>query len=181
MATMYGTPLDHDPAGNAWDECRGHPVGPPGLVLGLSLGGFVDAILVHPLIDWQQRLSGADWAAQPDQPWLNLLAEDLFRTAVWLLAVLGSVLLWRARAGLAAPGAGLRLLGTVLAGAGLFIAGDGILGAYVPALRPIGMADPWRWTLGLLALGAVLAGLGFRVWRAAPRDGLGTNCGHPAA
>lgn len=166
---MYGAPLGHDPADDAWDDGRVHPIAPAGIVLGLALGGFVDAIVLRPLIDWQQFLAG-NMAAHTNQPWLDLLAEDLFRSIVWVLAVLGSVLLWRARAGLAAPGAGLRLLGTVLVGAGLFIAGDGVLEAYLPALWPIGVADPWRWNLGLLALAAVLAGLGSRLWRAAPRD-----------
>ncbi len=165
---MYGRPLGHEPADEGWHHGHVRSVAPAGLVLGLSLGGFIDATVIHPIVAWQRQLAETDLTVPANGPWLDLLAEDLFRTAVWVLAVLGSILLWRARDGLAVTGAGSRLLGTVLIGTGLFIAGDGAIELSLAGLSLALSTAAWQWSLGLLCLGTVLAGLGYRVWRSAP-------------
>jgi uncharacterized membrane protein len=71
----------------------------PGLLLGLGLGGFVDGILLHQVLQWHHMRSGD--GAGGEEPLTtvggleaNTLADGLFHTGTWLLVVAGVYMLW---------------------------------------------------------------------------------------
>ncbi|NKX50382.1 DUF2243 domain-containing protein, partial [Arthrobacter deserti] len=37
-------------------------IGLPGIILGIGLGGFVDGILLHQILQWHHKLTSADTA-----------------------------------------------------------------------------------------------------------------------
>ena len=92
----------------------------PGLVLGLGLGGFVDGIVLHQLLEWHHMLSG--W--YPDTTGahmrINMVADGLFHLACLLLVTVGLVFLVRSARHLGGPSAARRLSGWMLAGWGVF-------------------------------------------------------------
>ena len=94
----------------------------PGIVLGLGLGGFVDGIVLHQLLQWHHMISSTEKGPATTVAGLeaNTLADGLFHTATWLLVALGVALLWRhARRG--QPFAPDRIfVGWLLFGWGLF-------------------------------------------------------------
>ncbi len=132
------------------------------VVLGLSLGGFFDGIVLHQVLQWHHMLRAVDDPAISGNLALNITADGFFHVATWVLAVLGIVLLWRARAELVAPGSGRRLAGGILAGAGLFNLVEGVIDHHLLGLHHVrtDVDNVLLWDLGFLAVGAVLVVVG---------------------
>jgi uncharacterized membrane protein len=86
-----------------------------GLLLGFTLGGFFDGILLHQVLQWHHLLSNVR-SAQDLRT--QLLADGLFHVLMYILALAALVLLWRGRGDLARPGAGKLLWVNALIGFG---------------------------------------------------------------
>jgi hypothetical protein len=77
------------------------------VLLGVGLGGFVDGIVLHQILQWHHMLTAtvdhpADTVAGLEA---NTLADGLFHAAAWIFVAAGIVVLRRAWAvGLTAPG-----------------------------------------------------------------------------
>src|SRR3954469_19347116 len=73
-----------------------------GTLLGIGMGGFVDGILFHQILQWHNMLSaryptaGADALTYQRNIEINMFWDGLFHASTWLLTVLGLALLWRA-------------------------------------------------------------------------------------
>jgi uncharacterized membrane protein len=90
-----------------------------GCLLGLSMGGFFDGILLHQILQWHHLLSLVGNPAVQDIR-VQILADGLFHALMYLIAAAGLWLLWTSRGELAAAGGGRRLLGAGLIGFGLW-------------------------------------------------------------
>lgn len=150
----------------------------PGILLGLGLGGFVDGIVFHQILQWHHMLTDHSvHASYPDVTVASLqqntLWDGLFHAATWLLVTAGLFLLWRALAhGHRATWRGLT--GLLLSGWGLFNLVEGVVDHHVLTLHHVrdDVADPLWWDLGYLALGALLLAGGTWLWRRdAAREG----------
>ena len=139
----------------------------PGLLLGVGLGGFVDGILLHQVLQWHHMLSStaSDNVGIRTYPvdsvpglQMNTVWDGLFHTATWLFVLGGLALLHarvtRVRGRVGPPRV---LWGWVLAGWGLFNVVEGVLDHHVLGIHHVrsGPHQLW-WDLGFLALGAVL-------------------------
>ena len=69
----------------------------PGVVLGLGLGGFVDGIVLHQILQWHHMISSTSEGPMDTVAGLeaNTLADGLFHGATWLLTAIGVAWLWR--------------------------------------------------------------------------------------
>ena len=69
----------------------------PGLLLGLGLGGFVDGIVLHQILQWHHMISSTSQGRTDTVAGLeaNTLADGLFHAATWLLTAVGVWWLWR--------------------------------------------------------------------------------------
>src|SRR5688572_2700796 len=69
----------------------------PGVVLGIGLGGFVNGIMLHQVLQWHHMLTSAGCSADSVQnvP-LNTLFDGLFHAATWAATTAGLYLLHRA-------------------------------------------------------------------------------------
>lgn len=102
------------------NEARSHSLIGAGIVLGAGLGGFLDGIWLHQILQWHNMLSG--WVA-PDtlvDAKVNMFWDGVFHMGVWLVTVLGLYMLWRAIRNGAPRRSGQTLIGAMLAGWGLF-------------------------------------------------------------
>jgi uncharacterized membrane protein len=136
-----------------------HPtLAAPGIVLGLGLGGFVDGIVLHQILQWHNMLSGTErWSRTTiENMEANMLADGLFHAATWVLVAAGLWLLWRAlRAG--ATGDGVELVGWMLAGWGVFNVVEGIVDHLVLGIHHVREGgSELTWDLGFLAFGLAL-------------------------
>ena len=132
----------------------------PGLLLGIGMGGFVDGIVLHQILQWHQMLSTTERWGEPTVANLqiNVTADGLFHAATWLFVAMGLIALWRAgRTGLS-RGSWRSLLGWMLVGWGLFNLVEGVVDHHlleVHRVRP-DAANPLAWDIGFLAFGALL-------------------------
>ena len=71
----------------------------PTLLLGVGLGGFVDGIVLHQVLQWHHMLTG-DGGGEPMDTVAgleaNTLVDGFFHVATWVLVALGSGLAIRA-------------------------------------------------------------------------------------
>ncbi len=103
------------------------PLVAAGLLLGAGLGGFVDGIVLHQILQWHNMLSGQ---LPPDtlvRAKINMYWDGLFHAAVWVLTVTGLALLWAATGRPDVPHSGRTLLGGLLLGWGLFNVVEGLI------------------------------------------------------
>ncbi len=141
-----------------------------GLLLGLGLGGFVDGIVLHQILQWHHMVS--DVAGQEPTTLagleVNTLADGFFHLATWVLVVGGTVLLLRDwRSGRVAPNARFHL-GLVLAGWGVFNVVEGVVNHQLLGVHHVrdDLGGPLAWDLACLAFGARLVAVGLGVHRA---------------
>ena len=161
MATMHST--RSEPRAIA-DEAAAEPVErsrAPGLLLGIGLGGFVDGILLHQLLQWHHMLSDEGSFPVTTVAGLekNTLADGLFHTATWIAVAAGILLLWRRTTAWRSALGGHALAGWLLVGWGLFNVVEGIIDHHILGVHHVregaGM-DEAAWDLGFLAFGALL-------------------------
>jgi uncharacterized membrane protein len=130
----------------------------PGIVLGIGLGGFVDGIVLHQILQWHHMLTSAGYPADSvSNLKLNTLFDGLFHAVTWIGVAVGLLLLHRAvRQGYA--WSGWRLLGGMAIGWGGFNLVEGVIDHHILGLHHVkeAAATPLLWDLGFLALGAVL-------------------------
>jgi uncharacterized membrane protein len=154
----------------------------PALVLGLGLGGFVDGIVFHQILQWHHMLTGDDGGEPMDTVGgleANTLADGFFHLATWALVLAATILLVRAwqRRELAPPWR--THAGLVLAGWGVFNVVEGIIDHQLLGIHHVrdDLGGPVGWDLAFLSFGVLLIVGGVALmradgrtagWRAAP-------------
>jgi uncharacterized membrane protein len=130
-----------------------------GLLYGLGLGGFVDGIVLHQLLQWHHMVS--DVAEYPMTTVagleVNTLVDGLFHVVAWILVVVASSLTLVAwRRGRLAPSWGFHL-GLVLAGWGAFNVVEGLVDHQLLGIHHVrdDLGGPLSWDLAFLAIGVV--------------------------
>ena len=91
----------------------------PAVVLGVGLGGFLDGIVLHQVLQWHHLVSSVESDATLAGLETNTFWDGVFHLGTWLVTVLGVALVLRAwqRDGALPPAT---LLGLTLVGWGLF-------------------------------------------------------------
>ncbi len=143
----------------------------PGLLLGLGLGGLLDGIVLHQILQWHHM--GTDHGVHATFPMTtvtsledNTLWDGLFHAATWLLIVVGLYLLWAAlRDGTRARATALT--GLLLTGWGIFNLVEGVVDHLVLGIHHVrdDLGGPLAWDLGFLAFGALLVVVGLALVR----------------
>ena len=130
----------------------------PSVLFGVGLGGFVDGIVFHQLLQWHHMVTSEGCCPATTLAGLedNTLADGIFHAATWLVTLVASVLAVKAwRDGrLAPPWRGH--LGGLLAGWGLFNLLDSA-NHFVLGLHHIrdDLGGPVAWDVGFLVLAIV--------------------------
>jgi uncharacterized membrane protein len=141
-----------------------------GLLLGVGLGGFVDGIVLHQILQWHHMLTseGSYPATTVAGLEVNTLWDGLFHASTWLMTAVGLLLLVRA-IGRGAPWSRRLLLGLMLAGWGTFNLVEGVVNHHVLGIHHV-KADVPVLDLAFLALGALLLIGGLALARAGERE-----------
>src|SRR5919112_4649928 len=135
-----------------------------GLLFGLGLGGFVDGIVLHQILQWHHMVSSVDEAPTDTLAGLelNTLADGFFHLATWALVLAASVtsiLAWRS--GRLAPNWSFHF-GLVLAGWGIFNVIEGLIDHQLLGVHHVrdDLGARLGWDLGFLGFGVLLVGGG---------------------
>ncbi len=131
-----------------------------GLLYGLGLGGFVDGIVLHQILQWHHMVSAVDQYPVTTVAGLevNTLADGFFHVATWFLVVAGSMaalVAWRK--GRLAPSWSFHL-GLVLTGWGIFNLVEGVVDHQILGVHHVrdDLGAPFAWDVAFLALGGLL-------------------------
>jgi uncharacterized membrane protein len=138
----------------------GEPRLVPAFVMGLGLGGFVDGIVLHQLLQWHHLLSDTGEHPTGTVAGLeaNTLADGLFHAATWVLVAAATVLHvrawqrrdpappWRAQAGM------------LLAGWGVFNVVEGTVDHLLLGIHHVrdDLGGPLAWDVGFLVVAVAL-------------------------
>jgi uncharacterized membrane protein len=150
---------------------HGAPPSPraPALLLGLGLGGFVDGIVLHQLLQWHHLVSDVD--AYPTSTVagleVNTMADGFFHVVMWLLVLAGSVTMLRAwRDGRLAPSWSFHV-GLMLTGWGVFNVVEGVVDHHLLGVHHVrdDLGAPLSWDVGFLVVSVLLAMAGLALHR----------------
>ncbi|HEX6287772.1 MAG TPA: DUF2243 domain-containing protein [Herpetosiphonaceae bacterium] len=145
-----------------------------GIVLGLGLGGFIDGILLHQILQWHHLLTVPYPPTSVGNLELNTLWDGLFHALTYVLTLAGLLLLWRALRRTDVCWSTRILLGCLLAGWGIFNLVEGVIDHLLLEIHhvrddlPPGPAQ-LTWDLGFLVFGALLLVSGWLLIRAGQR------------
>jgi uncharacterized membrane protein len=143
------------------------PLVAAGFLLGAGLGGFVDGIVFHQLLQWHNMLSAR---LPPDtllMAKVNMFWDGVFHAGVWLLTVAGLWRLFVAGGRPDVPWSGGVLLGGMALGWGAFNFIEGLVDHQLLGLHHVidAAGNPWPADMAFLASGVLLMALGAWVAR----------------
>ena len=67
-----------------------------GFLIGVGMGGFVDGILLHQILQWHNMLSNRIPPTTMEAMRINMRWDGIFHVFVWLITLIGIFMLWRA-------------------------------------------------------------------------------------
>jgi uncharacterized membrane protein len=146
-------------AQNTPPDTKGPSTRTAGILLGLGLGGFVDGILLHQILQWHHLVSEVDGLGPSTLPRmrLNVLADGLFHVLTWTLVLIGILVLAEVTRS-ARPIRRVGLLGWMAVGWGVFNLVEGVVNHHllqIHRVRPAAI-NPDAYDVGFLILGALL-------------------------
>jgi uncharacterized membrane protein len=108
-----------------------------GILIGAGMGGFVDGIVFHQMLQLHNMLSAV---LPPDTlvaAKVNMVWDGIFHAFVWLLTAIGLAMLWGAGEREDVPWCGVTFFGALLAGWGLFNFIEGVIDHYVLGIHHV--------------------------------------------
>ncbi len=145
----------------------------PAFVMGLALGGFIDGIAMHQILQWHHMLTDTGEHPAGSVAGLedNTLADGFFHLSTWVLVVVATVLAvraWQRRE----PAPPWRLqAGLMLAGWGAFNLVEGLIDHQLLGIHHVrdDLGAPLGWDLAFLASGVLLIAGGMALARSGDR------------
>jgi uncharacterized membrane protein len=136
------------------------PLTTAGLCLGIGLGGFIEGIVLHEILQWHHMLSSRVPPVTLATANFNMMWDGAFHVMTWVMTVTGVALLFRA-APRGARMSGRMLLGAMLGGWGLFTVVEGLIDHQLLGVHHVRPGpDLVAWDLGYLIFGATLMVIG---------------------
>jgi uncharacterized membrane protein len=142
-----------------------------GTLVGAGLGGFVDGILFHQILQWHNMLSSRVAPVTLVAMKYNMLWDGLFHAFTWLMTVIGLAMLWRWHERLRLSGSNRTLAGALALGWGLFNVIEGLINHHLLAIHHVHPgSNELAWDIGFLLFGAALIAAGGQLIRAGRRE-----------
>jgi uncharacterized membrane protein len=153
------------------NRVRRGPIIAAGTLLGAGLGGFLDGIVLHQILQWHNMLSSV---VQPDTlvtMKYNMLFDGLFHAMTWLMTVAGLGVLWQSGRKPEVPWSPRTFVGSLALGWGLFNFVEGLINHQILELHHVHPgANQLAWDVGFLLSGVLLIGCGSWSMRSAQRE-----------
>lgn len=138
----------------------------PTVVLGIGLGGFVDGIVLHQILQWHHMASAVEPPTSVAALELNTLMDGFFHAATWVVTVAGIFLLWRAIDIARGRPPGRLLLGGLLVGWAIFNLVEGVIDHHLLAIHHVREGpDAALYDAGFLVVSALLFVVGSLILR----------------
>jgi len=157
-----------------------------GTLLGIGLGGFLDGIVMHQLLQWHNMMSSKVVPTDLVAMKYNMVWDGLFHALTWVVTAVGLGLLWRAGKRSDVPWSTRTFAGSLPLGWGLFNLVEGLVNHQILGLHHVHPGDnQLAWDIGFLLSGALLIAIGWAAIHSgradvAPRGGvhIGSHARH---
>ncbi|MBW3635820.1 MAG: DUF2243 domain-containing protein [Armatimonadetes bacterium] len=151
---------------------RRGPLISAGIFLGIGLGGFVDGIVFHQILQVHNMLSNRIPPSDLVSVKINMTWDGYFHAGVWAMTVFGLLRLFRAGQQRDVPWSGRTLLGAMIAGWGLFNLVEGTINHQILGLHHVveSASNKLPPDLAFLASGVIFLLGGSALIRAASHD-----------
>jgi uncharacterized membrane protein len=137
-----------------------------GVLVGAGLGGFLDGIVLHQVLQWHHLLSSRVPPVDLRALKLNMLWDGVFHLLTWTMTVVGLAVVWRARHEVSTRA----LAGAVALGWGLFNFAEGLIDHQILGVHHVHPGPgQLAWDLGFLSSGLLLCAAGALAIRPARR------------
>jgi uncharacterized membrane protein len=155
--------------------------------MGAGLGGFVDGIVLHQILQWHNMLSARTPPDTLVNAKINMVWDGFFHAGVWIMTAIGLGMLFRAGSQRDVPWSGRALLGALILGWGLFNLIEGIIDHHILRLHHVyeyadgqgqALIDYGFLLFGgvlMILIGRALIGSAKRSWRADDPLGAGVT------
>ena len=108
-----------------------------GTFLGIGMGGFLDGILLHQLLQTHNMLSARLPKTTIANMEVNMVWDGLFHALTWMMTAIGLALLWRAARRAEVLWSGKVFVGSLFLGWGLFNLVEGIIDHHILHLHHV--------------------------------------------
>ena len=154
------------------DTLRRGPLVSAGGLMGIGLGGFLDGIVFHQILQIHNMLSNRFPPDTLINAKINMTWDGYFHAAVWVMTAVGLYLLFRAGCRRDVPWSGKILLGSLIGGWGIFNLVEGIIDHHLLGIHHVSeYADnKLPYDLAFLASGVVFLAIGWMLVRAGTQD-----------
>jgi len=125
-----------------------------GFVLGVGFGGLADGIVLHQILGWHHLICyTVDCQPTSIQQLQRENTQDgFFHLGLWLVLSVGTMMLFRAARQIVRPWNGGMLLGSMLAGCGLFNFAEGIVNHQILGIHHLLPGHPYQFLFDMLYL-----------------------------
>lgn len=107
------------------------PLTTAGMAIGIGMGGFVDGIVFHQILQLHNMLSARIATDTLVGAKVNMVWDGIFHAAVWTATAIGITLLWKAIKRPDTLLSGRALFGSILFGFGLFNLVEGLIDHHI--------------------------------------------------
>ena len=141
-------------------------------VLGIGIGGFIDGILFHQILQWHEMISNKIPPVTYITKSVNMFWDGIFHAFTLLVTITGIILLWKLLKRKNIDHSGNLLIGGLLLGFGLFNLLEGIADHELLKLHNVRevTADKEVWNFSFLAISVILIILGLMISRQKKQD-----------
>jgi len=139
-------------------ETTRSPLIAAGTLIGAGLGGFIDGIALHQILQWHNMLSSRYPPDSLVNAKIKMAWDGYFHLGVWILTAIGLALLWGAGSRRDVPWSGKTFLGSLIFGWGLFNLIEGLIDHQLLGIHHVYeyTDNKMPWDLGFLVLGGIL-------------------------
>ena len=141
------------------------PLTAAAMVLGIGIGGFIDGIVFHQILQWHEMISNKIPPVTYVAKSVNMFWDGIFHAVTLAITTTGIILLWKLLKRKDVDSSGNFLVGGLLSGFGLFNLLEGILDHQILKLHNVRevTSNKQAWNLGFLAFSAVLIVIGYYI------------------
>ncbi|MCW3105460.1 MAG: hypothetical protein JWO09_3900 [Bacteroidetes bacterium] len=137
------------------------------MVLGIGIGGFLDGIVLHQILQWHEMLSNKMPPTTVEAKSVNMFWDGIFHFFTLTVVTIGTLLLWKLLHRRDIDRSGNLFAGGLFLGWGLFNIVEGVIDHHLLKLHNVKetTADPDLWNYGFLIISVVMIFAGYLLAR----------------
>lgn len=146
-------------------ERKSGPLIATGTLIGLGMGGFVDGILLHQILQWHQMISNKLPPNTLINKEINMFWDGIFHVFTWTITATGIALLWSLRSRKDVVHSAAIWKGALIFGWGLFNLIDSVANHYIFAFHNLkeNSENPQLWNHGFTLLAILMMLIGWQI------------------